>query len=81
MAVRKDELQNYLTEAQKNEADAVEASVDAYLKEHYQGRLIYCAIPGTRSKVADEVMRRYREAWWVVEFFSDQRDGDSLKFE
>jgi len=74
-----------ITPEEKDAVDRIEAEIDRRLLDHYQASLqkecwIESSKLGKTPRMREEVVRRFKQAGWIVEFISDQRDGDAYKF-
>lgn len=64
-----------LTAAEKQAADALEASIDLFVRKEYsRGTVRYSAME-TRVKVLDEVQWRIRKAGWTLQTFALEEES------
>lgn len=68
-------------ESDRTQLAKLETTIDAYLRERFDGDRVYVDVEDVRPKVLDEVKRRYVHAGWKVEYTSNQRDGSYLIFQ
>jgi hypothetical protein len=90
MAIKKSDLEQVATQLLSAKIDAIELGIDAELRGAYYGSIVYI-IPsnlrgwdslsfGQRQLVIRELKRRYGSAGWIVEYDSNQHDGETFSF-
>jgi hypothetical protein len=79
MAISKQEATKRAQEALEPEVSALEKKIDNWLSTR-SGDWSGFDTSGISSGARREIEARYREAGWIVDYYSDQRDGSYWTF-
>lgn len=78
-AVKKSDLEAWLSATQKKEADEFEMRVNSELNDNWApGEEVLVTVPRMNKRSLEEVITRFRVAGWDVRTEHDQREGDSI---
>lgn len=82
--ITKEEASKAYERENADKVAALEETIDRELMDRYEpdSRFygVTVATRGVPYKLIETIKRRYSEGGWRVEYVSDQRDGDFLKF-
>ncbi len=81
MVVNPNDLMKKLNDADKKQVTFLEAKIDSFLQEEFNGTAAYFPLPDWNHRVKNEIIQNYERAGWNVRTHYDQRDGDCLIFE
>jgi len=77
MAIKKSDLSKTFTEKQRMEIERFEKIIDDTLREEFADDRVIVTLKGyPDGKVEKELVRRYREAGWKIQFHSEQMGGN-----
>ena len=64
-----------LTKKEQEIVSRNEAKIDAWLRQQFDGRQLWCGLEDVNHRVHAELTQRYEAAGWRVDWHSDQREG------
>ncbi len=85
MVVRADILLGIVENKERQILKSAETTIDEKLSKEYKGgkqiAFFTSIFDGVGDHGRDELLDKYREAGWNVEYFADQKDGDTYLFQ